>query len=152
MFRKSSVIICKSLSRTASTSRNYVVKATPNTFKVNNCGISQTAARWSSTDAKEPAAEPKVTEPIVDDLGDIIPPDNSDAEKILGLEKEIRDLKDRVVRSLAEEENVRLFDFLLVYKAPQYLVVHMSTLLMSCLLSQEFVFHYCGIYCFCGML
>ena len=110
MFLKSSAIICRSLSRTASTNRNFVVKASVNTFKVNNNALSLTAARWSSTDTKEPATEPKVAEPIVDDLGDVIPPDNSDAEKILVLEKEIRDLKDRVVRSLAEEENVRLLE------------------------------------------
>ena len=68
------------------------------------------AIRWSSTDTKEPSAakaEEKVSEPAVDDLGDVIPPGDLDAEKILSLEKEVRDLKDRVVRSLAEEENVR---------------------------------------------
>lgn len=140
MFRKSSIIICRSLSRTASTNRNFVVKASPNTFTVNNSGISQVAARWSSTNTKEPAAEPKVAETIVDDLGDVIPPDNSDAEKILVLEKEIRDLKDRVVRSLAEEENVRLSELSLVDILLQYLIIQMSTSLMSSPLSLELCF------------
>ena len=61
--------------------------------------------RWSSTDTKEPKTEPEA--PEVDELGDVIPPEmDATTTKILGLEKEVRDLKDRVVRSLAEEENV----------------------------------------------
>jgi hypothetical protein len=38
-------------------------------------------------------------------IGDVVPKVNYE-EKIVSLEKDIRDLKDRVMRSLAEEENV----------------------------------------------
>ena len=88
--------------------------ATRTAYKNSSCNVTVNRApiRWSTTDTKEPT-EPKVEikEPIindveVDDLGDVIPPD-SNIERILILEKEVRDLKDRVVRSLAEEENVR---------------------------------------------
>ena len=83
--------------------------------QISKVALQQCTVRWSSTDTKEGSTD-KVdtkessakTEPEVDDLGDVIPPEISSAEKILSLEKEIRDLKDRVVRSFAEEENVRL--------------------------------------------
>ena len=77
-----------------------------------NVTINRAPIRWSSTETKEPTEakvenkEPIINEFEVDDLGDAIPPD-SNIERILILEKEVRDLKDRVVRSLAEEENVR---------------------------------------------
>jgi molecular chaperone GrpE (heat shock protein) len=44
----------------------------------------------------------------VDDFGDVVPKINYE-EKIVALEKDIRDLKDRVMRSLAEEENVSFY-------------------------------------------
>lgn len=107
MFRTSSSVIRRSLNLAASSTRSVGIKAAPvNSFKLNRSAINQTSIRWSSTDPIGDVKEPKVAETVVDDLGDVIPNVITDADKILGLEKEIRDLKDRVVRSLAEEENV----------------------------------------------
>jgi hypothetical protein len=106
MFRTSSSVIRRSLNLAASSTRSVGVKAPVNSFKLNRSAINQISIRWSSTDPAGDIKEPKVTEQVVDDLGDVIPNEITDADKILGLEKEIRDLKDRVVRSLAEEENV----------------------------------------------
>lgn len=75
----------------------------------------QQAVRYSSTDSKDGKVDENAkveetveTGPEVDDFGDVVPKINHE-EKILTLEKDIRDLKDRVMRSLAEEENVRHF-------------------------------------------
>jgi molecular chaperone GrpE (heat shock protein) len=82
-----------------------------NNMQINRSAIYQPTIRWSSTDSKEPKVEekdPAVAEPAVDDFGDVIPPVvDETVDIILALEKEVRDLKDRVIRSLAEEENVR---------------------------------------------
>ena len=107
MFRTSSSVIRRSLNLAASSTRSVGVKTPVNSFKLNRSAINQISIRWSSTDTAGDVKEPKVAEQVVDDLGDVIPNVITDADKILGLEKEIRDLKDRVVRSLAEEENVR---------------------------------------------
>lgn len=102
---------CSRILRTTGCVIRQVSKATYKSSSI-NLSLNRPTIRWSSTDTKEPgdakveAKEPIINEPEVDDLGDIIPPD-SNIEKILSLEKEVRDLKDRVVRSLAEEENVR---------------------------------------------
>jgi hypothetical protein len=90
----------------ASSTRSIGVKSSVNSFKLNRSAINQISIRWNSTDPAGDMKEPKVAEQVVDDLGDVIPNVITDADKILGLEKDIRDLKDRVVRSLAEEENV----------------------------------------------
>ena len=61
--------------------------------------------RWSSSDAKsEPSAASSTENGEEKNTTD---PAASHEEKITQLEKEIKELKDRVVRSLAEEENVR---------------------------------------------
>ena len=62
--------------------------------------------RWNSSDAK---AEPSATSSTENNTAEAAsPPANGGHdEKITQLEKEIKELKDRVVRSLAEEENVR---------------------------------------------
>lgn len=108
MFRTSSSAIRRSLNLAVSSTRSVSVKAPVSSFKLNRCAVNQISIRWSSTDGSGEVKEPKVAEQVVDDLGDVIPNVITDADKILGLEKEIRDLKDRVVRSLAEEENVRI--------------------------------------------
>ena len=114
MFRSSVSTFRRSLVATASNRPNFAVKSSYGSCnQISKGALRQCAIRWSSTDTKEPITEQvdtkepaAKTEPEVDDLGDVIPPEISSTEKILSLEKEIRDLKDRVVRSLAEEENV----------------------------------------------
>ena len=67
--------------------------------------------RWSSSDAKpEPSAASTTENGGANNNTDASTPATPAAgneEKITQLEKEIKELKDRVVRSLAEEENVR---------------------------------------------
>ena len=66
--------------------------------------------RWSSSDAKaEPSATSSTGNGGENNTADAATPPAASGheEKITQLEKEIKELKDRVVRSLAEEENVR---------------------------------------------
>ena len=139
MFRTSASTLRRSLVATAFNKTNFAVKSSYGSCnQISKSALRQCAIRWSSTDTKEPIAEKVETkepsakkEPEVDDLGDVIPPEITAEEKILTLEKEIRDLKDRVVRSLAEEENVSfsstpiirryaMFAFQLVYCQSSY--------------------------------
>jgi phosphomevalonate kinase len=114
MFRSSASLIRRSLISTTN-HRSYVVNLSGKTFPIRNIQFQQ--IRWSSTDPNAEtvkAAEGETVketviediQPEVDDLGDVIPP-SGDAEKIATLERQVKDLRDRVIRSMAEEENVR---------------------------------------------
>lgn len=107
MFQTS--VIRRTVTSAVSTYRNYsIISAKTNKIQFDNRNITQ--YRWSSTESKENPT-PETTEAAasnnqeVDDLGDKVV--NADAEKIIKLEKDVKDLKDRVIRSMAEEENVR---------------------------------------------
>lgn len=95
-------------SAVVSSYRNYsIISTNTNKIPFNNRNISQiqlSYKRWSSTDSKEnPIPETEATnndqtqaaQQEVDDLGDKVV--NADAEKIMKLEKDVKDLKDRVI-------------------------------------------------------